>query len=137
MNALCSLLVPHIFSFLGLAFLISGSFGLTGRLALQPIKLLSGGQKSRLILADITCDAPQALLLDEPTNHLDLEACEALLDALRAFRGTVVLVSHDRHFIESLGMTVYELRAGRLRRLEGSLGEYVAAIEARIAARRD
>ena len=72
-----------------------GRFGLSGQLATNPIKNLSGGQKSRLAFAELAWRLPHILLLDEPTNHLDLETIESLAMAINAFEGGVVLVSHD------------------------------------------
>eukprot|EP00041_Stephanoeca_diplocostata_P034230 m.1152659 g.1152659 ORF g.1152659 m.1152659 type:complete len:388 (-) comp24484_c1_seq16:168-1331(-) len=76
-----------------------GRFGLTGDLALRPIKNLSGGQKSRLAFAELAFKQPHILFLDEPTNHLDLETIEALAMAINKFQGGIVLVSHDERLI--------------------------------------
>eukprot|EP00793_Prasinoderma_coloniale_P003118 PRCOL_00006585-RA len=76
-----------------------GRFGLSGQLATNPIKNLSGGQKSRLAFAELAWRLPHILLLDEPTNHLDLETIESLAMAINAFEGGVVLVSHDERLI--------------------------------------
>ena len=73
-----------------------------------PPSLCSGGQKSRVSFAKVTWSKPHMLLLDEPSNHLDLDAVEALVQGLAAFKGSVLMVSHDQHLIES---TVDELWA--------------------------
>ncbi len=73
---------------------------------------LSGGEKARLVLARMLFEPPNFLVLDEPTNHLDVESKQALLDALGSYKGTMVFVSHDRHFLESLATHVLELENG-------------------------
>ncbi|MDT8282509.1 MAG: ATP-binding cassette domain-containing protein [Gammaproteobacteria bacterium] len=78
-----------------------GSFGFSNEMALSKIKNFSGGEKSRLVLAMIIYQKPNLLLLDEPTNHLDLEMREALAEALQEFSGAMVIVSHDRHLLNS------------------------------------
>ncbi|MCG8547625.1 MAG: ATP-binding cassette domain-containing protein [Alphaproteobacteria bacterium] len=76
-----------------------GGFGFAQEKADLSIASLSGGERARLVLAGICCDAPQLLLLDEPTNHLDIDAREALLEALNDFPGAVILVTHDHHLL--------------------------------------
>ncbi|MFX8308807.1 ATP-binding cassette domain-containing protein, partial [Acinetobacter baumannii] len=76
------------------------SFGFTADKAGTEVGSLSGGEKARLVLCLMTYDAPHLMILDEPTNHLDVEAREALIQALNAFEGAVLLISHDRHLIE-------------------------------------
>ena len=78
----------------------------------KPIRVLSGGEKSRLVLARMLFDPPNFLVLDEPTNHLDLETKEMLVEALKDFEGTMVFVSHDRTFLKGLSNRVLELRPG-------------------------
>ena len=77
-----------------------GRFGFSGPKATTEVGKLSGGERARLALALITRDAPHMLILDEPTNHLDVDAREALIQALNAYSGAVVIVSHDRHMLE-------------------------------------
>ena len=76
-----------------------GHFGLHGETVEQPVKSLSGGERSRAALAKLTVNGVNLLILDEPTNHLDLWACDALEEALKAFGGTVIVVTHDRYFL--------------------------------------
>ena len=76
-----------------------GSFGLHGETVEQPVKSLSGGERSRAALAKLTVAGANLLILDEPTNHLDLWACDSLEDALKNYAGTVIVVSHDRYFL--------------------------------------
>eukprot|EP00958_Prasinococcus_capsulatus_P002169 scaffold200_cov401-Prasinococcus_capsulatus_cf.AAC.5 len=90
-----------------------GRFGLQGDLALQKIKFLSGGQKSRLAFAELAWRQPHILLLDEPTNHLDIETIEALAMALNAFEGGVVLVSHDERLINLVADELWVVHKGR------------------------
>ncbi|MEO5616327.1 MAG: ABC-F family ATP-binding cassette domain-containing protein [Candidatus Eisenbacteria bacterium] len=78
----------------------------------KPIRVLSGGEKSRLVLARMLFDPPNFLILDEPTNHLDLETKEMLVAALENFEGTMLFVSHDRTFLRGLSNRVLELRPG-------------------------
>ena len=77
-----------------------GRFGFSGNRAISQVAKLSGGERARLALALITRDAPHLLILDEPTNHLDVDAREALVQALNAYEGAVILISHDRHMVE-------------------------------------
>ena len=84
-----------------------GSFGISGNLALRPMYLLSGGQKSRVSFAMITWDKPHILMLDEPTNHLDFDAINALIIALNNYEGGLVVVSHDQYFLSALCDRLY------------------------------
>jgi len=89
-----------------------GAFQFSGTDVDKPIRVLSGGEKSRLVLARMLFDPPNFLVLDEPTNHLDLETKEMLVDALKDFEGTMLFVSHDRTFLKGLSNRVLELRPG-------------------------
>jgi ATPase subunit of ABC transporter with duplicated ATPase domains len=89
-----------------------GAFQFSGSDIDKPIRVLSGGEKSRLVMARMLLDPPNFLVLDEPTNHLDLETKEMLVAALRDFEGTMLFVSHDRTFLRGLSNRVLELRPG-------------------------
>ena len=89
---------------------ILGRLLFQGEAALKPTEALSGGECARLLLAKLVLGKPNVLLLDEPTNHLDIESIEGLLEGLELFKGTVVFVSHDRHFVSKLATRVIELR---------------------------
>jgi len=91
----------------------------------KKVKYLSGGEKSRLILASLLAQKNNFLVLDEPTNHLDIKSREVLLNALKKFEGTVMIVSHDRHFLEGLANKVYEVDKGEIRIHPMSYTEYL------------
>ncbi|MFH7320602.1 ABC-F family ATP-binding cassette domain-containing protein [Desulfurivibrio sp. D14AmB] len=86
---------------------------------------LSGGEKSRVVLATLLSRPLNLLILDEPTNHLDIQSREILLAALKEFAGTVVLVSHDRHFLRAVANRVFEIDHGELRSYEGDYHYYL------------
>jgi ATPase subunit of ABC transporter with duplicated ATPase domains len=88
---------------------ILGRLLFSGEAALKPVEALSGGECARLLLAKLLLLKHNVLVLDEPTNHLDIESIEGLLDGLKLFKGTVVVVSHDRHFVSALSNRVVEL----------------------------
>ncbi|MDO8662976.1 MAG: ABC-F family ATP-binding cassette domain-containing protein [Candidatus Omnitrophota bacterium] len=104
---------------------ILGAFLFTGDDAEKKVKVLSGGEKSRLILAKLLIDPPNFLLLDEPTTHLDVDAVEALVRALKDYEGTLVFISHDIYFVRSVANVVYEVKDGRIRKFPGSFDYYV------------
>jgi ATPase subunit of ABC transporter with duplicated ATPase domains len=87
---------------------------------------LSGGEAARLVFGRLSAEQPNVLVLDEPTNHLDLEAIQALVDALRAFEGTVIFVSHDRWFVSELATRILEVTPEGPRDFPGTYGEYLA-----------
>ncbi|MEW6742140.1 MAG: ATP-binding cassette domain-containing protein [Planctomycetota bacterium] len=107
-----------------------GSFLFTGEEVFKTVGVLSGGEKSRLAVAKLLLTRANFLILDEPTNHLDVKAKEVLRQALLAYEGTVLLISHDRYFLDSIVTLVLELRAGRLRNY---IGNYTAYLESREA----
>src|SRR5450432_761118 len=98
----------------------------SGDEAQKKIRLLSGGEAARLIFALLIVRRPNVLVLDEPTNHLDLEAIHALAEALEAFEGTVIFVSHDRWFVSRLATRIVELTAAGPRDFPGTYLEYLA-----------
>ncbi|MDD4520276.1 MAG: ABC-F family ATP-binding cassette domain-containing protein [Alphaproteobacteria bacterium] len=101
-------------------------FGLEGDKALTLIERLSGGEKARLLFAKITLNAPELLILDEPTNHLDIGGREALIDALNAFTGAVILITHDFHLLELVAEKLYLIENHTLSSFEGDLNDYRA-----------
>lgn len=114
-----------------------GRFGFSGDMALREVKALSGGERARLALALITRDAPHVLLLDEPTNHLDVDAREALVQALNAFDGAVIVVSHDRHMLEATADRLVLVADGTAQDYDGTLDDYRDLILGRGQARED
>jgi ATP-binding cassette subfamily F protein 3 len=108
-----------------------GRFGFSGDKATTQVGKLSGGERARLALALITRDAPHLLILDEPTNHLDVDAREALVQALNAYSGAVVIVSHDRHMIEMSADRLVLVDGGTAKDFDGSLDDYIAFVLAK------
>lgn len=102
-----------------------GAFNFSGDDVEKKISVLSGGEKSRVVLATILATPVNVLILDEPTNHLDIKSREVLLRALKNYQGTVIMVSHDRYFLRSLATRVFEVDRGEMRTYEGDYSYYL------------
>jgi ATPase subunit of ABC transporter with duplicated ATPase domains len=105
---------------------LAGCFGFSGDDVEKRCRVLSGGEKARLVMAKMLFDPPNFLVLDEPTNHLDLATKEMLITALSDFEGTMLFVSHDRHFLSVLSNRVLELTPDGIHQYGGGYTEYVA-----------
>jgi ATPase subunit of ABC transporter with duplicated ATPase domains len=105
---------------------LAGCFGFSGDDVEKKCRVLSGGEKARLVMAQILFDPPNFLVLDEPTNHLDLATKEMLIAALAAYDGAMLFVSHDRRFLAALSNRVLELTPDGIHRYGGGYTEYVA-----------
>jgi ATPase subunit of ABC transporter with duplicated ATPase domains len=105
---------------------LAGCFGFSGDDVEKRCRVLSGGEKARLVMAKMLYDPPNFLVLDEPTNHLDLATKEMLINALSEFEGTMLFVSHDRHFLAALSNRVLELTPDGIHQYGGGYTEYVA-----------
>ena len=101
-------------------------FGLEQEKALTPIANLSGGEKARLLFAAMSRTSPQLLILDEPTNHLDMDARDALVEALNAYQGSVILITHDFNLIELVADDLWLVAKGRCLPFAGDLSDYKA-----------
>ena len=91
----------------------------------KPVKVLSGGEKSRLSLVKFLVNPPNLLLMDEPTTHLDLLSIEALVQALKQYEGTLVFISHDVHFIRKLAANIWHISEGQVTRYAGGYDYYL------------
>jgi len=116
--------IPH--STIGYVRNLCGAFNFSGDDVYKKIAVLSGGEKSRVVLATILANPVNFLVLDEPTNHLDIKSREVLLRAIQAFDGTVMLVSHDRHFLRKISNRVFEIDHGEMRIYEGNYDYYLS-----------
>ena len=105
---------------------LAGCFGFSGDDVEKRCRVLSGGEKARLVMALMLFDPPNFLVLDEPTNHLDLATKEMLITALSQYEGTMLFVSHDRHFLAALSNRVLELTPDGIHQYGGGYTEYVA-----------
>ncbi|ALK09720.1 ABC-F family ATP-binding cassette domain-containing protein [Blastochloris viridis] len=105
---------------------LAGCFGFSGDDVEKRCRVLSGGEKARLVMAKMLFDPPNFLVLDEPTNHLDMATKEMLIAALSNYEGTMLFVSHDRHFLAALSNRLLELTADGIHQYGGGYSEYVA-----------
>ncbi len=103
---------------------VLGSFMFSGDDVDKPVQVLSGGERSRLALARTLLEPANLLILDEPTNHLDINSKNILLDALRKFQGTVVAISHDRHFLKGFAGEIWRVGGGRAKIYPGDYAYY-------------
>lgn len=101
-----------------------GRFGFSGDKAFQRIQELSGGERARLVFASLTIDAPNLLILDEPTNHLDLEMRESLICTLTSYKGAVILITHDRHFLNRVANSIFVVNNGSVEQFNGDIDQY-------------
>jgi len=106
-----------------------GSFAFVGDLALDPVRLCSGGEKARLVLALLAYQQPNLLLLDEPTNHLDLDVRYALTVALQDYTGALVIVSHDRHLLRTVTDQFFLVGNGQVSEFSGDLDDYRSILD--------
>jgi ATP-binding cassette subfamily F protein 3 len=106
----------------------AGAIGFPGEAADTPVANLSGGEKSRLLLGLACFEAPHLLVLDEPTNHLDIDSRAALIEAINAFAGAVILVSHDRYLLEACADRLWLIANGTVAPFDGDLDDYRALV---------
>lgn len=106
---------------------ILGAFMFGGEASDKRVKVLSGGERSRLAMIKLLLQQMNLLILDEPTNHLDMRSKDVLKEAIRDFDGTVIIVSHDRHFLDGLVTKVYEFGDGKVREHLGGIYDYLAS----------
>ena len=106
---------------------ILGAFMFGGEASEKKVKVLSGGERSRLAMIKLLLEPVNLLILDEPTNHLDMRSKDVLKEAIQVFDGTVILVSHDRDFLDGLVTKVYEFGGGKVKTHLGGIDEYLRA----------
>jgi ATP-binding cassette subfamily F protein 3 len=117
-----------------------GAYGFGAQLADSACKILSGGEKARLLFALASFRAPHVLVLDEPTNHLDVDSREALILAINDYEGAVILISHDRHLIETCADRLWLVKDGTVKPFDGDMGDYTRLVlqgPAQAASQRD
>jgi ATP-binding cassette subfamily F protein 3 len=113
-----------------------GAYGFGAQLADSRCDTLSGGEKARLLFALASFHAPHVLVLDEPTNHLDVDSREALIMAINDYEGAVILISHDRHIIETCADRLWLVNDGTVKPFDGDMDDYTALVLARTRASR-
>ena len=101
-----------------------GKFQIRGTDALKPMMMLSGGQKSRVAFASLAYQKPHVIIMDEPTNHLDMESIDALVEAVKDFRGGLMVVSHDQHFITHTCSELWVVGDGKTTKFRGDFNDY-------------
>ena len=101
-----------------------GRFGVSGKAQMTPMKTLSDGQKSRVVFAWMAFKRPHFMILDEPTNHLDIESIDALAEAINAFEGAVVVVSHDLRLLAQIADEIWIVEKGQAKRFNGDIADY-------------
>ena len=106
---------------------ILGAFMFGGEASEKRVKVLSGGERSRLAMIKLLLEPVNLLILDEPTNHLDMPSKDVLKEAIKAFNGTAIIVSHDREFLDGLVSKVYEFGGGRVREHLGGIYDWINA----------
>lgn len=109
---------------------ILGAFMFGGEASDKRVKVLSGGERSRLAMIKLLLEPVNLLILDEPTNHLDMASKDVLKEAVKAFDGTAVIVSHDREFLDGLVSKVYEFGGGKVREHLGGIYDYLQTHDA-------
>jgi len=102
-----------------------GIFNFRGDDVFKPVKVLSGGEKSRLILAKLLISPPNFILLDEPTTHLDIDGVEALTEAFKSYDGTLCFISHDLFFVKEIANSIVDIHPGEIKSYPGGLGYYL------------
>ena len=107
-----------------------GAFMFGGETSEKKVKVLSGGERSRLAMIKLLMEPVNLLILDEPTNHLDMPSKDVLKEAIKAFDGTAIIVSHDREFLDGLVDKVYEFGGGKVREHLGGIYDYLRAHQA-------
>jgi ATP-binding cassette subfamily F protein 3 len=120
---------------LGYVRTLLGALRFSGDEVEKKISVLSGGEKSRVVLATILCQPINLLVLDEPTNHLDIKSREVLLDSIKQFPGTVMIVSHDRYFLRAITNRVFELDRNQLNIYDGDYNYYLSKTAQRAGGR--